>query len=165
MAGYPPPVPPPGYDPRAQQRYFRDQARAQRAAMKAQADQIRYQMRGMRRGSILAPLLLIGIGVVFLLIQTGAIDRQRFWGSYGHWWPLLLVIAGVIVLAEWAFDQYSLRNPERPAYRRSIGGGVVFLLIFLAITGVIAGHANGFHPWEQGWFGRFEPECGTARRA
>ena len=152
MAGYPPPVPPPGYDPRAQRRYFRDQARAQRAAMKAQAEQIRYQMRGMRRGSILAPLLLIAIGVVFLLMQTGTIDRQRFWGAYGHWWPLLLVIAGVIVLAEWAFDQYNLRDPERPAYRRSIGGGVVFLIIFLAITGVFAGHANGFHPWDNGWF-------------
>lgn len=156
MAGYPPPVPPPGYDPRAQRQYFRDQARAQRAAMRAQAEQIRYQMRSMRRGSILFPVLLIAIGVLFLLMQTGTIDHQRFWGWYGHWWPLLLVMAGVIVLAEWAFDQYTMRDPERPAYRRSIGGGVVFLLIFLAVTGVFAGHAVGFHPWDRGWFNGFQ---------
>jgi hypothetical protein len=156
MAGYPPPVPPPGYDARAQRRYFRDQARAQRDAIRAQAQQVRYQMRSQRRGSILAPLLLIAIGVLFLLMQTGTINRHNFWAWYGHWWPLLLVIAGVVVLAEWAFDQYSLRDPGRPAYRRSIGGGVVFLLILLGVTGVFAGHAVGFHPWDNGWFNGFQ---------
>src|SRR6185437_11609572 len=112
MASYPPPVPPPGYDPRDQQRFMRDQmraqARAQRDAFRAQREQMRYQMRSMRRGSILGPILLIAIGVIFLLMQTGRIDRTHFWGWYGHWWPLLLVIAGCAVLAEWAVDQYLL---------------------------------------------------------
>ena len=84
MASYPPPgvppVPPPGYDPREQRRFFRDQARAQRAAFRAQRDQVRYQMRSMRRGSVLGPILLIAIGVMFLLIQTGRLDHDRFWG-------------------------------------------------------------------------------------
>src|ERR1700679_2284591 len=128
MAGYPPPYPPPGFDPRDQRRYLRDQARAQvraqRAAFRAQRDQLRYQMRGMRRGSILGPILLIAIGIVFLLIQTGRIDHTRFWGWYGQWWPLLLVGAGVVVLAEWAMDQHLLRDPKRPQYRRSLGGGI-----------------------------------------
>jgi DUF4097 and DUF4098 domain-containing protein YvlB len=147
MAGYPPPVPPippPGYDPRSQRRFFRDQARAQRAAFRAQRDQMRYQMRSMRRGSIVGPLMLIAIGVVFLLIETGHLDHMRFWAWYGHWWPLLLVIAGVVVLAEWALDQYVLRDPQRPAYRRSVGGGVVFLLLILGFAGVISSHAHGF---------------------
>lgn len=141
MASYPP-VPPPGYDPRAQRRYLRDQARAQRAAWRAQRDQMRYQMRGMRRGSVLGPFLLIAVGVVFLLIQTGHLDHDRFWDWFGHWWPLLLVGAGVVVLAEWAIDQAVLRNPERPAYRRSIGGGVMFLLLLIAFSGVLA--STGF---------------------
>src|ERR1700730_14415329 len=108
MAGYPPgvpPMPPPGYDPRAQRRYMRDQARAQRDAIRAQAAQMRYQLRSQRRGSILGPILLISIGVLFLLLESGHLDRNLFWDWYGHWWPLLLVVAGVIVLAEWVFDQ------------------------------------------------------------
>jgi DUF4097 and DUF4098 domain-containing protein YvlB len=147
MAGYPPPippVPPPGYDPREQRRFFRDQARAQRAAFKVQRDQMRYQMRSMRRGSIVGPLMLIAIGIVFLLIETGHLDHMRFWQWYGHWWPLLLVIAGLVVLAEWALDQYVLRDPQRPAYRRSVGGGVVFLLLLFGFAGVISSHAHDF---------------------
>src|SRR3954454_24255235 len=106
MAGYPPPPPgtpppsqPPGWDPWQQRRYVRDQARAQRAAARAQAAQWALQARAMRRGSILAPLLLITVGVVFLLIETGKIDRAHFWGWYAQWWPLLLVCAGLVVLA------------------------------------------------------------------
>ena len=156
MASYPPGVPPvppvpppaPGYDPRAQRRYLRDQARAQRDAFRAQRDQMRYQMRSMRRGSIVGPLMLIAVGIVFLLIETGHLDHMRFWEWYGHWWPLVLVVAGLVVLAEWALDQYLLRDPQRPAYRRSVGGGVMFLLLMFAFTGVIAGHA---HEWPSGY--------------
>lgn len=151
MAGYPPPyppVPPPGYDPRDQRRFMRDQARAQaraqRDAFRAQREQMRYQMRSMRRGSILGPIILIAIGVIFLLVQTGRINGSHFWSWYGNWWPVLLVIAGCAVLAEWAVDQYVLRDPQRPAYRRSLGGGVVFLLLFFVITGVIAGNVHGY---------------------
>ena len=156
MAGYPPgvppvpPVPPPGYDPRAQHRYMRDQARAQRAAWRAHRDQIRYQMRAMRRGSVLGPILLIVVGVVFLLIETGHIDRNRFWEWYGHWWPLLLVAAGLVVLAEWALDQFNMRDPERPAYRRSIGGGVITMLVILGIAGVVGRHVASGEKWDNG---------------
>jgi DUF4097 and DUF4098 domain-containing protein YvlB len=148
MAGYPPPypppgtppgAPPPGYDPRDQRRYERDQQRAQRYAYKAQRDLYRYQMRGLRRGSILGPILLIAIGIVFLLLQTGRIDTHRFWDWYGHSWPLLLVGAGIVLLAEWGFDQFYLRDPEHPQYRRSIGGSVFLLFIIFAVTGVVAG--------------------------
>lgn len=149
MASYPPPpgvppVPPPGYDPRDQRRYFREQARAQRAAFRAQRDRMRYQLRAMRRRSVLGPLLLIAIGIVFLLIQTGRMDHDHFWTWYGHWWPLLLVCAGAVVLAEWAIDQAAMRDPQHPAYRRSVGGGVIVLLLFFAFTGVIANHVHEF---------------------
>src|SRR6266702_128090 len=133
MASYPPP--PPGFDPRDQRRYYRDQARAQRDAFRAQRQQMRYQMRSMRRGSVLGPIVLISVGVVFLLIQTGRIDHQRFMEWYGNWWPLLLVAAGILVFAEWALDQFLLRDPQRPPYRRSFGGAVVLLLVVLCVAG------------------------------
>jgi DUF4097 and DUF4098 domain-containing protein YvlB len=117
--------------------------RAQRDAIRAQRDQVRFQMRSLRRGSVLGPILLITIGVLFLLIESGRLDHQRIWGWYGHWWPLLLVVAGVVLLAEWTFDQYHLRDPQRPPYRRSIGGGVFTLLLILGIVGYIASNVNG----------------------
>ncbi len=163
MAGYPPgvppvpPVPPPGYDPRAQRRMMRDQARAQRAAFRAQRDQMRYQMRSLRRGSVLGPILLIAIGIVFLLLETGRLNHQGFWDWYGHWWPLLLVVAGLIVLAEWGLDQFSMRDPQRPPYRRSIGGGVVVLLVLLGISGMVVETAH-LHDAANRWFGGpFDP--------
>ena len=156
MASYPPPPPPPppGYDPQAQRRYqreqFRAQMRAQRDAIRAQSYQIRAQMRGMRRGSVLGPLLLIAIGVVFLLVETSRLNLSRFWEWYGHWWPMLLVAAGIVLLAEWTFDQVQLRDPERPPYRRSVGFGVIIMLFFLVLAGVIGHHITAGERWDNG---------------
>ena len=102
MAGYPPgvppvpPVPPRDTIPAPSAAYLRDQARAQRAAFRAQRDQMRYQMRSMRRGSILGPILLIAIGIVFLLIAdrparprpsgTGMDTGGRCCWSSPAWW-------------------------------------------------------------------------------
>ena len=76
-----PPVPPPGYDP-ARPAPLTCATRPVRSAPRsgAQSDQMRYQMRGMRRGSVLGPILLIAIGVVFLLIQTGRLDHDQLLG-------------------------------------------------------------------------------------
>jgi len=112
--------------------------------------QVRFQMRGLRRGSVLGPLLLIAAGILFLLIQTGHIDPERFLQWYGHWWPLLLVAAGVVLLAEWVFDQYHLNDPQRTPYRRSIGGGVVLLLLFFSVSGVIGHHFAAGERWING---------------
>lgn len=138
MGSYPPPpyTPPPGFDPRQQRRFMRDQVRAQRDVYRAQMQAARYQMRSLRRTSIVGPLLLIVIGVVFLLIQTGRLPAVAFWDWYGRWWPTILVGAGVILLAEWAWDQYRLRDPNAPQYRRTLGGGVFLLLLLVAITGI-----------------------------
>jgi hypothetical protein len=124
---------------------LKDQARAQRDMFRAQREAYRYQMRGLRRSSILGPLVLITIGVIFLLIQTGHLQSYRFWVWYGRFWPLLLVGAGVIMLLEWAFDQYTQTDPDQPHYRRRIGGGVFTLLILLAFVGLIFSgvHAGG----------------------
>ncbi len=163
MASYPPPPPPPppGYDPQAQRRYqrdrFRAQMRAQRDAIRAQRQQVRYQMRGMRRGSVLGPLLLITVGVLFLLVETSRLNLSRFWEWYGHWWPMLLVAAGIVLLAEWTFDQFHLRDPERPPYRRSTGFGVFLLLFFLVLAGVIGHHITDGVRWDNGGW-HIDPE-------
>jgi DUF4097 and DUF4098 domain-containing protein YvlB len=154
MGNYPPPYPPPpgppsgppyGGDWKYQRQVLKDQARMQRDMIRAQRDAYRAQMRGMRRSSILGPIVLITIGILFLLVQTGRLASHSLWDWYGRFWPFLLVGAGIILLLEWAFDQYT-QSDSQPHYRRRVGGGVFTLLILLAITGVIfSGVREGGH--------------------
>jgi DUF4097 and DUF4098 domain-containing protein YvlB len=140
MSSYPPPGPPYRGDWRLQRRLYRDQARAQR-------DLYRAQMRANRRSSIVGPLLVIAIGVVFLLVQTGRLQSVRLWDWYGKWWPTLLIGLGVILLLEWTVDQWLTRRSAHdiaadPNYRltpprRVIGSGIVFLLVLLIGAGVV----------------------------
>jgi DUF4097 and DUF4098 domain-containing protein YvlB len=139
MSGFPP-YPQPGspFNGRQQARMAREQiraqVRAQKAAFRAQRELIRYQTRGLRRTSILGPVIILSIGVIVLLVRLGRVPSTTFWNWYGHWWPMLLVAAGVILVAEWAFDQ--LPRPEGVPYvRRGIGAGAIFLLLGLAATG------------------------------
>ncbi len=145
MASYPPPPAgqPPYGDPRAQRQYIKDMGRAQKAAAreyirqeKQRRDLYRYQARAMRRSSILGPLIVLAAGIVFLLIGLGRLPLFTFIEWYSRWWPIFLVGAGIILVAEWAFDQ-SMHNEGQPYVRRGIGGGAVLLLILLAITGPI----------------------------
>jgi DUF4097 and DUF4098 domain-containing protein YvlB len=116
---------------------LKDQARAQRDMIRAQRDAYRYQARSLRRSSILGPLVLISVGIIFLLIQTGRIQAYHFWEWYGRFWPFLLVGAGIIMLLEWAYDQYAQSDSTQPHYRRRVGGGVFTLLLLLALTGLV----------------------------
>ena len=147
MAGYPPSYPPPsngpyGYDAKTQARMAREQMkaqlRAQKAAFKAQRDLYRYQTRSAlmanRRSSILTPIIILTVGVVVLLIRLGRIQFGTFADWYSRWWPVLLVLAGVVLVAEWAFDQIPASDGA-PQVRRRVGGGAIFLLILLALTG------------------------------
>ncbi len=55
------------------------------------------------RRSIAGPLVLIVIGLVFLLRNFGV--RIPIWHWFGHWWPLLLILFGVIRLIEHSMGQ------------------------------------------------------------
>jgi DUF4097 and DUF4098 domain-containing protein YvlB len=133
----PPPGPPYGGDWKYQRRVLKEQARAQRDMARAQRDAYRYQARSLRRSSILGPLLLITIGILFLLVQTGRVGAHSLWDWYARFWPILLVGAGVVMLLEWAYDQYMQSDDTQPRYRRRLGGGVFALLLILGITGIV----------------------------
>jgi DUF4097 and DUF4098 domain-containing protein YvlB len=153
MSSVPPNVPPGGYDPRTQWRVYREQQRAawraQRDAWKAQqyAYKAKYEHAyGPRVPSVVGPLILVAIGIVWLLIYTGHIAASNFWTWYGRWWPLMLIAAGLAMLAEWALDI----KREAPVRR---GTGFVGVLILLAVLGFAAsGWTRGFWgPWRAQW--------------
>jgi DUF4097 and DUF4098 domain-containing protein YvlB len=148
--GAPPPYPP-YYDPKTQWRVYREQQkaawRAQRDAWKAQRQAQHYAWKASRVAaygphvpSVVGPIILIGVGVIALLLLTGRVNAVEFWSWYGHWWPLLLIGAGLALLAEWAID---LRR-ETPVRR---GGSFVGILILLALVGLGAACWNNSRPW------------------
>jgi DUF4097 and DUF4098 domain-containing protein YvlB len=122
----------PPYDPKMAYRQARAQAKAQRAYW-------RYQTRGCS-SSIVRPLVLVGVGVVALLIETGKLPADMFWDWWGHWWPVLLIAIGVLLLIEYFLDR---NNPC--AGHRGLGG-VVGLIVLLAVIGWCS---HGFNHW--GW--------------
>ena len=148
MANYPPPYPPPGppygNDWKYQRRMMKEQARMQRDVLRIQQQAYRQQLRGMRRGSIVGPLLVIAIGIIFFLVQTGHMSGHDLWLWYGHWWPVLLVGTGIVMLLEWAFDQY-MHTGDTPLRRRSVGGGVFTLLLLLGLAGIFVSGVRDGH--------------------
>jgi len=84
------------------------------------------------RRSIAAPLVLIIIGGLFLARNLGW--HFPIWHWFGHWWPLLLILWGVIVLVE--------RMSGSGYRRRGMGAGGVLLLILLVALGVSAHYSS-----------------------
>ncbi len=157
MSSYPPPPPPSQYPPvydrgamRAQRQMLRAQARAQQAQQRAMRYQLRAQRRSLRRGSIVGPLIILGIGVTFLLAEMGRISWGQSMEWYGRWWPAVLIGAGLLLLLEWFIDQ--LRGNE-PGHVRVLGGGVVFLLILLAFAGLASRTVEYGLAWRDHTFG------------
>jgi len=50
-----------------------------------------------RRGGIIGPVILIGLGVIFLLSNLGWLDVNLS-STLTRLWPVLLVVAGVALL-------------------------------------------------------------------
>ena len=142
-------APPPYYDPKTQWRIYREQQkaawRAQRDAQRAQRDAWKAQNGyGPRVPSLVGPVILIGVGIIALLIMTGHLSGSTFWSWYGRWWPLLLILAGLGMLGEWALDM----RRKTPIRR---GGSFVGIIILLAFLGFIAAGWNHAGPWFNQW--------------
>jgi DUF4097 and DUF4098 domain-containing protein YvlB len=126
--------------------------RAQRDAWKAQ----RYAYKagygggyGPRVPSIVGPVILIAVGVVALLVLSGCVNGTQFWTWYGRWWPLVLIGAGLGLLAEWALD---LRR-ETPVRRSGSFVGIVLLLALMGFGAAGWSHVGS-------WFSQLGNENG-----
>lgn len=86
------------------------------------------------RRSIAGPLILILIGVLFMARNFGW--HFPIWHWFGRWWPVVLIVWGVIILIE-------NTTASRSGYRsRRIGGPGVFLLLVLIGLGVWAHNSS-----------------------
>jgi DUF4097 and DUF4098 domain-containing protein YvlB len=88
-----------------------------------------------RRRSFAGPFVLIVLGVVFLAGNLHMLSWGRLGGLFAHYWPVLLILWGLIKLAEY---QQAQRDGV-PA--RGIGAGGIFLVIFIVVCGLIATQA------------------------
>jgi DUF4097 and DUF4098 domain-containing protein YvlB len=149
------PIPP--YDSKAQWRAYREQQkaawRAQRDAWKAQKDVWKAGygpgyggVYGPRVPSMVGPVILICIGIIALLIMTGHIAAENFWGWYSRWWPIMLILAGLALLAEWAIDL----KREVPVRRK---GGFIGLLFLLTVIGLGSTGWRQMGGWNWNWNG------------
>jgi hypothetical protein len=94
------------------------------------------------RRSFSGPIVLIGLGILFLLGTMGMLDWRNLGHWFAHYWPVLLIIAGVIKLIEY-------QQAQREGTRASgISAGGVFVIIALIFFGLIATHASRFN-WGQ----------------
>ena len=142
-----PPGPPYGGDWKYQRRVIKEQARAQRDMLQRPARCL--PLPDPRH----APQLHPGSVPAHLARSSSscscrpAISQVSISGSgTAACGPLLLVGAGIIMLLEWAFDQYIQSDPTQPRYRRRIGGGVFTLLLIFVITGIFfSGVREGGH--------------------
>jgi DUF4097 and DUF4098 domain-containing protein YvlB len=135
-------------DARWQAKQARWQAKAARRQAKAQwhaqKQYYRSYWRGWRRPTFVGPVILLAIGILALLMETGRLDPSEFWGWYAHWWPLLLIGLGGVLLIEYILDW------SRPALGRRPVGGLVWLVIFLIFLGWVSktGRLVGPFAWQ-----------------
>lgn len=95
-----------------------------------------------RRRSFAGPIVLITLGIIFLLGNVGMLSWPRIFYWFAHYWPVLLIIWGVVKLVEYL-------QAQRAGYAsQGIGAGGVFLLLFIVFFGMIATVAAR-HDWSQ----------------
>jgi len=87
------------------------------------------------RRSFAGPVVLIIVGIFFLLSNMGIISWDNFWRWFSLYWPVLLIVWGLIKLVEY---QQASRSGERA---RGIGAGGVLLIVFVVICGLSAREA------------------------
>jgi len=95
----------------------------------------------MRRASLAAPLLLIGIGGVFL--ARNVFPDVPLLDYLAKYWPLLLILWGVLRLAEIVF----WASTSRPLPNAGVSAGEWVLVVFLCIFGFSLNAARGFSNW------------------
>lgn len=116
----------------------RRQAKAQ---WRAQRQYYHGYWRGWHRPTFVGPAVLIGIGVIALLIEIGRIDAGQFWSWYSHWWPVLLIGLGALMMVEYALEWNRPWAGHRPV------GGLAWLVILLIFLGWGSHEGRYVGPW------------------
>ena len=121
-----------------------------------------------RRRSLAGAFLLLLIGFVALLTTTDVLPFANFWHVYATWWPLLLILLGVLLLLERVFDR-NLSRRYAGAYagqyvpRRRGSGGLVLLVLLLVGVGLISPGSpylsNDAWRWNPDWNWSFSGEA------
>lgn len=95
-----------------------------------------------RQRSLFGPIVLIGIGVLFLLRNFGIISSHAFWFWFARYWPVLLILLGLIKLGEYMWARQSGNPPPR------LGGGSIVFLVFFILIGLSAtGVSRHWNDW------------------
>jgi len=92
-----------------------------------------------RRRSFSGPFVLILLGLLFLLGNLHVLSWARLGLWFAHYWPLLLILWGIIKLIEY---RAALREGTSP---RGMGAGGIFLVIVIVFFGLIATQASRFN--------------------
>ena len=95
----------------------------------------------MKRTSVVAPLLLIGIGLLFL--ARNMYPDLALIDYFARYWPTLLILWGVLRLAEILF--WAATEKELPS--RGMSGGEWILIVFLCLIGLSVHTVRGFESW------------------
>ncbi|MBV9085056.1 MAG: hypothetical protein JOZ62_20450, partial [Acidobacteriaceae bacterium] len=93
------------------------------------------------RASVVGPLILIGIGLLFL-IHTLAPEFHIF-DLFAQYWPYFLILWGAAQLLE-IFVRAARGAPISPAY---VSGGLWFIVLLFCILGMISFHIHHASPW------------------
>ncbi len=95
----------------------------------------------MKRTSLVAPLLLIGIGLLFL--ARNLYPELPLLDYLARYWPFLLILWGTLRLTEiliWSAT-------DKPLPRAGVSGGEWVLVVFLCIIGASVHAVHGFNTW------------------
>ena len=76
-----------------------------------------------RGPSLFWPLVLIGVGVIFLLVNFGYLQAENVWAVLWRFWPVLLILVGIDILF---------------GSRSTLGAVISALLGITVIAGIIA---------------------------
>ncbi len=100
----------------------------------------------MRRGSLFAPLLLIGLGALFL--ARNVYPDLRLLDYLAKYWPFLLILWGVLRLGEILYWGAT----KQPLPGRGVSGGEWILVVLLCLFGMTLHTVMGFSTWFPGRF-------------
>jgi DUF4097 and DUF4098 domain-containing protein YvlB len=95
----------------------------------------------MKRHSVVAPLVLIGIGVLFM--ARNLMPDLPLLDYLAKYWPFLLIVWGALRLGEVLFWAAT----EKPLPMAGVSGGEWVLVIFLCLFGASLHAVRGFNTW------------------